>query len=195
MWMTHVAVAQHAIHAIDDGIQRADEHLRRVELFLHADVEATQHLRWIIRALRVNRRRAHGQRHDERRLIAVSGDVADHDADTMLRESIEIVEISADVFRGNDERCNRRLWCDVRGIGQELHLQVVRELHLLLHALLVERLPDEPSVLDGGADLAGDCGDELLVASSERLSGPSVGEIHDTERSCLHPAQSRESAP
>ena len=110
------------------------------------------------------------------------GHVADHHADAVAREAVEVVEVAAHVLGGHDARRDGRLGRDVRRVGQELHLQVVRELHLLLEALLVERLPHEPRVLDGRADLARDGRDELLVARGEGLPGAAVGEVHDAER-------------
>ena len=93
-------------------VERRDEHLRHRELLAQRRHRAMQHLARIGRRLRVNRRRAHRERHDQRRLIAVARDVADHDPVRSRREPEEIVEIAADALRGNDARRDRRFGRD-----------------------------------------------------------------------------------
>ena len=85
----------------------------------------------------MNRRRAHGQRHDQRGLIAVSGDVADHHAGLARAEPEQIVEIAADALRRHDARGHDRFRRDDAVVRQQLHLQVVRELHLVRETLLL----------------------------------------------------------
>ena len=70
----------------------------------------------------------------------------------------------------------------MRVVRQKLHLQVVRELHLLREPLLLDRRAHEPRVLDRGADLRRDRGDELLVAGGERLTRAPIGQVHDAQR-------------
>src|SRR5215218_4874830 len=180
--MAGVAIPQDAKLAIDDGIERGDEHLRRRQLLLHRLVEPPQHLGGIVGALRMDRRGAHRQRHDERGLVAVTRDVADHRADSSTRQAIQVVEVAADVFGGHHSRGDGGFGRDVSRVGEKLHLQVVRELHLLLQPLLIERPPNEARILDRGADLRGDRRDELLITGGERLPRPPIREVDDAER-------------
>jgi len=72
-----------------------------------------------------------------------------------------------------------------RSIGQELHLQVVRELHLARHALFGDALAHEPIVLDRGSDLGRDRREELLVRGAEAAPVLPADEVHHADRARL----------
>ena len=112
--------------------------------------------------------------------------VADHHAGAPAAQPKQIVEISADAFRWHDARRDLRVRRDDVARRQELHLQVVRELHLVREPLLLDRRADEPRVLNRRADLRRDRGHQLLIAGGEWLPRAAVGQIHDAER---HPAR------
>src|SRR6185503_9824540 len=96
--------------------------------------------------------------------------------------SKQTVKVAADTFGGNNARRHCCLRSNHAVVRQQLHLEVVRHLHLVRETLLLDRRAHESRVLDGGADLRGNRGDELLVAGREWESRPAVGQIHYTER-------------
>src|SRR5438034_11101178 len=71
---------------------------------------------------------------------------------------------------------------DDEGRGEQLELQVVRQLQLPSHALLAQVLRDQRRVLDRGADLVRDGGDELAVPRGERVRAHAVGQVDDADR-------------
>ena len=56
------------------------------------------------------------------------------------------------------------------------------ELHFLHQALLREQCPDEPRVLDRGADLRRNRRHEFLIAGRERVTRSPLGQIDDAQR-------------
>ena len=93
----------------------------------------------IVRRLRVDRGRAHRQRHDQRRAVAVARHVADHHARPARAQPEEVVEVAADALGGDDAGRHHRLGRDDLGAREQPHLEVVRELHLVHEPLLRER--------------------------------------------------------
>jgi hypothetical protein len=177
-----VRVAQLARRPVDHAVEGGDEHLGRRQLVAERVEQVVDRARRVARRLRVNGRRAHGQRHDERRAVAMARHVADHHAGARRTEPEEMIEVAADAFRGQHARRHLRFRRDDRRARQQPHLEVVRELHLLRELLLRERLPHQPRVLDGGADLRRDGRDELLVAGAELLARAAIRQIDDAER-------------
>src|SRR5437588_2649755 len=110
----------------------------------------------------------------------MTGDVTDHHAGPLVAQLEKLIEVATYALRRNDSRGDFRLGRDAIRRRQQLHLQVVGEVHLLKQALSIERCADEPRVLNRGTDLGGDCRHELLVTGSERLPRPSISEIHYT---------------
>jgi len=86
----------------------------------------------------MNSRGAHRKGHDQRRAIAVSGHIADHHSSRAFAKFEKLVEVPAHVFRGHDARGHLRFGGNPIGRGQELHLKVVSEAHLLEQTLPVE---------------------------------------------------------
>src|SRR5438105_12552702 len=108
--------------------------------------------------------------------------VANHYTGFVIPELEELIKIAAHTFRRNDARgdlCFRR---HTVGRGQQLHLQVVRETHLLQQSLSIQRSADESSVLNCGSNLRRNGGDELLVARGERLPRATIGKVHNAQR-------------
>ena len=89
----------------------------------------------------------------------------------------EVVEIAADRFGGAAARGDVGLRRDHRGRRQQLELQVVRQLQLAPHPLLAQVLLDEPRVLDRGADLIGDGGDQFAVTRREGVFALPIRQI------------------
>src|SRR5437868_8019665 len=108
--------------------------------------------------------------------------VADHYASLAIPELEELVEIAADALGWNHARRHLCFRSNAVGRRKQLHLQVVREIHLLQQPLAIERSADEPRVLNRRSDLRGDSGDELLIAGGEWLARATIGKVHDAER-------------
>ena len=180
--MAGVRVANLAGARVHDAVERRDEHLGRGELLAQRGEQGVESLAGIRRRLCVDRRRAHCQRHDQRRLVAVPRHVSDHDAGAAAAEAEQVVEIPADALGWYDSRGHRRIGRDDLVVRQQLHLQIVRELHLVRQTLLLDGCAHEPDVLDRRADLRGDRRDQLLVAGGERLAGSAVRQIHHAQR-------------
>ena len=78
--------------------------------------------------LRVDRGRAHGERHDERGAVAVARHVADHHARARAAQAEKIVEVAAHALgRHRRARPPSASGATMLRARQELHLQVVRE--------------------------------------------------------------------
>jgi hypothetical protein len=75
-----VRVPELARGRVDDGVERGDEHLGARQLLLERAEDGAEHLRRVAAGLRVDGRRAHRQRHDERGAVPVARHVADHHA-------------------------------------------------------------------------------------------------------------------
>src|SRR3989442_13820460 len=71
---------------------------------------------------------------------------------------------------------------DDEGRGEQLQLQVMRQLQLAPYPLLAQVLGDQGRVLDRGADLIRDGGDELAVARGERIGAEPVRQVDDADR-------------
>ena len=69
-----------------------------------------------------------------------------------------------------------------RGVGQELHLEVVGQLELTRHALPLESLPYEPVVLKRRPDLARDRREQLPVGRLEPATVTPADQVQDADR-------------
>src|SRR4029078_8199722 len=70
---------------------------------------------------------------------------------------------------------------------KQLELEVVRQLQLPVHPLLVKVLLHQPAVLDRGADLIGYRRHQFEIARRERFTAESVGEVHDATAARTEP--------
>ena len=109
-------------------------------------------------------------------------DVPNERAGAAIAEAEQVVEIASDALRRHDAHRDVRVGGNRRAGGEQLHLQVVSDLHLLRELLLRERRPNEACRLDRRPDLRRDRRHELAVAGREGLARAAVGEIHDAER-------------
>src|SRR6266550_8772323 len=108
--------------------------------------------------------------------------VADHYARLAIAELEELVEIAADALGWNNARRHLCFRSNAVGRRKQLHLQVVREIHLLQQPLAIEGSANEPRVLNRRPNLRGDSGDELLIAGGEWLARATIGKVHDAKR-------------
>jgi hypothetical protein len=90
-----------------------------------------------------------------------------------------VIEVAAHAFCGKYSRRDFRFGRNDRRGRQQLHLQVVRETHLVHESLLVDRRAHESRVLNRCPDLRRDRLDELLIAGGERLPRAAIRQIHD----------------
>ena len=105
--------------------------------------------------------------------------VADHHAAAAVADAEEVIEVPGHALRRHHARRDDRGRRDRFDRRQELHLEIVRERHLVREALLLHRRAHELRVLDRGGDLRRDRGDELEIAGGERMPPAPPREIHD----------------
>src|SRR6266550_7136281 len=108
--------------------------------------------------------------------------VADHYARLAIAELEELVEIAADALGWNNARRHLCFRSNAVGRRKQLHLQVVREIHLLQQPLAIEGSANQPRVLNRRPNLRGDSGDELLIAGGEWLARATIGKVHYAKR-------------
>ncbi len=97
--------------------------------------------------------------------------IGHHYAGSIAGEGKQLEKVAPYALRGHHSRGDGGLRSDDVSSWQQLHLQVVRELHLADQLLSLERLGNQPRILKRGSDLRRDCRDEFLVARAERLPG------------------------
>ena len=108
-------------------------------------------------------------------------DVAQHHPDPSAAEPAEGVEVAADRIRRQASRRHLGVAVQHRGRGEQLELEIVRQLQLPAEPLLPRVALDQPGVLHRGADLVGHRGDQLAVARREAVAADPVGEIDDAD--------------
>src|SRR5690349_11995809 len=84
---------------LDHALADRAEDRRLAQLVGDGREEGRDGLRGAFSLLRVNRHRAHGERHDERGLVAMTRDIADQHADAPATKAEEMIEIAADTSR------------------------------------------------------------------------------------------------
>ena len=99
----------------------------------------------------------------------------------MVAKTEQVVEVPTHAFGRHHSRRDDRVRRHDCSRGQELHLEIVRKLHLGEEPLLSQRRADQSRVLNRRTDLRGDRGDELLITSREWLRRMTVREIHHTK--------------
>jgi hypothetical protein len=105
-------------------------------------------------------------RHDEAGRDALPRHVADADEETPVHGD-EVVVVAADLLGGVHPAVEVEAGYAWRPAREELLLDVARDLELLLHALLLLHLADEPRVLDRDGRLVGEGGEEVGVPVRE----------------------------
>ena len=129
--------------------------------------------------------RGHDQRHDQRGREAVGRDVAQHHPDPAARQPGEGVEVSAHRFGRPESGGHLRHALQHGGRGQQAELELVGQFQFALEPLPAEVPFDQPGVLDGGADLVGDRGEEPHVGGGKGVGPEPVGEVDDPDAAGL----------
>ena len=107
--------------------------------------------------------------------------VADHHAGAVARHPEKVIEVTPYALGWNDTSGDLGLGSYDTGLRQQLHLEVVSEIHLLEKPLLLDGGPHEPRILNRRTDLRRDRRHQLLVARAVRLSRPAIRQVHHAE--------------
>ena len=182
--VTGVRVPDLAVVGREHAIAERDVHLRRFQLGADRLVHRFEDGGGRRLSLGGDGGRAHHQRHDQGRRVAVTRHVADHDAQPSARQLKDLVEVAS--HRDRRLHASRRVHSRHRPHrGQQLHLQVVGQLHFAGDPIASHALPDEPVVLERGADLVGDRGEQPLVRRREAAPAASADQVDHAHRAGL----------
>ncbi len=124
---------------------------------------------------------ARGADHQQRRVEALAGDVADDEADAPVRQLEVIVEIARDLVRRQVHAEHREH--AAAALGQQRFLQLAREIELALHALLLDQLVGHARVVDRERGRRRDQAQHLGVFGVERVAVAAVDELDHADRS------------
>ena len=125
----------------------------------------------------VDARGRHHQRHHQSGGEPVRGHVAQHDANPAPSQATEGVEVTPD--RVGRQTSRRHLGVSLKHgrRGQQLQLEIVRQLQLSLQPLLLQVSFDQPGVLDRRTNLVGHCTHQLSVVQGKAISADPVGQV------------------
>ena len=161
-----------------DAIAEAEIHLRGLQLVADRPVHEFEHLGGRLPFLRVDGCGTHDQRHDQCGRESVPRHVTDHDSHATTRELQYLIEVSPHRFGRQDS--GRRVDAGYARDGRdELHLEIVGQLHFPGDSLPGQTFLNQSVVLESRADLTRDRGEEFLITRREPSPTAPADQVDD----------------